>query len=120
MIRAIQRWTRARFIAFSAVVGLAAFFLSVGVTDAARRARNAERTRHELVLAATTAAPGAIAIYDTRMDKGLVALDALAARERRRQLLFALALGAVVVAWAGVARAWLGRHRAAREPSTPR
>lgn len=116
MIRAIQRWSRARFIVFSAVVGVVAFFLSVGVADAARHARNAERTRRELVLAATTAAPGAIAIYDTRLDRGLVALDAYAARERRRQLLFALALGAVVVVWAGVTRAWLGRHR---EPPQP-
>lgn len=116
----IRRWSRARFVAFSAVVGVVAFFLSVGVTDAARLARRGERTRRELVLAATTAAPGAIAIYDTRMDRGLVALDAYVARERRRQLLFALALGAVVVAWAGVARAWLGRHRTvAGSPSAP-
>jgi len=116
----IRRWSRARFVAFSAVVGVIAFFLSVVVTDAARLARQGERTRRELVLAATTAAPGAIAIYDTRMDKGLVALDAYVARERRRQLLFALALGAVVVAWAGVARAWLGRHRTvAAAPSRP-
>lgn len=116
----IRGWSRARFAAFSAVVGVVAFFLSVGVTDAARLARQGERTRRELVLAATTAAPGAIAIYDTRMDKGLVALDAYVARERRRQLLFALALGAVVVAWAGVARAWLGRHRAVPgSPSAP-
>jgi ABC-type transporter Mla subunit MlaD len=113
----IRHWTRARFIAFSAVVGVVAFFLAVWSTDLARRRTNARETRRELVLAATSVR-GAIAVYDPRADRGLVALDAYVERLRREQLYVMLGIGAVAVVWAGVARAWLaGRRR--RHPLTP-
>lgn len=106
----IRRWSRGRFIAFSALVGIAAFFLSVAATDVARRRANAQETRRELVLAATTA-HGQIAAYDTRADHALAALDTYVTRLQHRQLALMLALGVVAVFWAGVASAWLAGRR---------
>lgn len=107
----IRQWGRGRFIAFSAVVGVIAFFLAVWTTDIGRRRTNAQETRRELVLAATSVA-GAVAVYDTRADRGVVALDAYVERLRRQQLYPMLGIGAVAVVWAGVARAWLVGRRA--------
>lgn len=107
----IRHWTRGRFIAFSGIVGVVAFFLSVAVTDVARRRANAQEIRRELVLSATSV-HGAVAVYDTGADRALVALDAYVARLQRRQLALLLALGGVALVWAGVASAWLnGRRR---------
>lgn len=107
----IRRWSRGRFIAFSAVVGVVAFFLSVWISDIARRRSNELETRRELVLAATTVR-GNVAVYDSRADRGLVALDADVARLGRSQLALMLGVGVLAVLWAGVARAWLvGRRR---------
>lgn len=114
----IRQWSRARFVAFSAVVGVIAFFLAVWSTDLARRRANDQETRRELVLA-TTSVRGAIAVYDTRADRGLVALDAEVARLRRDQLYVMLGLGAAGVLWAGVASNWLaGRRTSPRRPSS--
>lgn len=102
----IRTWSRGRYVAFSAVVGVVAFFLAVWSTDIGRRRSNAQETRRELVMAATSIR-GAIAVYDSRADRGLVAIDGYVARLRREQLYVMLGLGAVAVVWAGVTRAWL-------------
>ena len=114
----IGQWGRGRFVAFSAVVGVIAFFLAVWSTDLGRRRTNAQETRRELVLSATSV-HGAIAVYDGRADRGVVALDAYVARLKRQQLYLMLGLGAVAVAWAGVARAWLAGRGARRRPANP-
>lgn len=115
----IRHWSRGRFIAFSAVVGVVAFFLSVWISDLARRRDNEIETRRELVLAATSV-HGAIAVYDSRADRGLVALDRDVAALRRQELVLMLVVGALAVVWAGVARAWLaGRRERAITPHSP-
>ena len=106
----IRRWSRGRFIAFSVVVGIVAFFLSVAVSDLGRRRANERETGRELVLSATSVHDG-IAVYDSRADAAVVALDADAARLRRWELALMLGVGALAVVWAGVARAWLAGRR---------
>lgn len=106
----IRHWSRGRFIAFSAAVGIIAFFVSVAISDLGRRRSNEQETRRELVLSATTVHDG-VAVYDTRADRALVGLDADVARLRRWELGLMLAVGALAVAWAGVARAWLAGRR---------
>lgn len=114
----IRRWSRGRFIAFSAVVGILAFFLSVWISDLGRRRSNEQETRRELVLSATTVHDG-VATYDSRADKALVGLDADVARLRHTELGLMLAVGLLAVLWAGVARAWLaGRRDRATNRST--
>lgn len=116
----IRHWSRGRFIAFSAVVGVVAFFLSVWISDVARRRGNEVEMRRELVLSATTVR-GNVAVYDSRADPALVGLDADVARLRRTQLVLMLGVGVVAVLWAGVARAWLvGRQGQRTPPSAPR
>lgn len=114
----IRQWGRGRFIAFSAVIGVVAFFLAVWSTDIGRRRSNAQETRRELVMAATSV-QGAIAVYDSRADNGVVALDAYVARLRRQQIYLLLGLGGVAVVWAGVARAWLVGRRAPLRTNNP-
>lgn len=106
----IRRWSRKRFIAFSAAVGVVAFFLSVAATDVARRRANAQETRRELVLAATTV-HGPVAVYDSRADAAVVGLDAYVTRLQHRQLALMLALGVIAMLWAGAASAWLSGRR---------
>lgn len=113
-----RHWSRGRFIAFSAVIGVIAFFLSVATSDIARRRSNEQELRRELVLAATSV-QGAVVVYDSRADKGVVGLDRDVARLRRWELGLMLAIGALAVIWAGVARAWLtGRRQGTRNRST--
>ena len=106
----IRHWSRGRFITFSAIVGIIAFFLSVAISDLGRRRANDRETGRELVLSATTVHEG-VAVYDSRADAAVVALDADVARLRRWELALMLGVGALAVVWAGVARAWLAGRR---------
>ena len=110
----IRHWSLGRFIAFSAIVGIIAFFLSVAISDLGRRRANAREPGRELVLTATTVHNG-VAVYDSRADAAVVALDADVARLRRWELALMLGVGTLAVVWAGVARAWLAGRRTRAE-----